>query len=541
MNIKSKKTIIFDSNDLTRSKYYEIYKQALDIRDLKNIISNEVHNDIFKFLEMSKFDFSSYMTENHKGEMSSNLYKQLYRDVFTSYDNKFEAIKYKMIFEHKTYKGINYYKKDTIKNKKGDFKSYNVTKTKTNLSHCLTYLARYGNENSVEYIQNQLLKVNIDNDKYKYYKNILDKIDKYGFERLYSLALMKRNNVLNRYNKYPIEFTKLTFSGRSRKKQLFGFNKNYNSTINAFATLSWTNETKTLDIPVKYAKCYHGEMKSFLKKTNDYEYTITINEKTKQVRVHFCIDCERLIPSDKENFVGIDVNIKHNLFSLSNETTYDYNRELVNDYIKFSKQIDNLKTNKDYKIGKRKQYKLDKLKEKIIKSNQQLISCMCKDLKEQGYDHIVMEDLDNSFGKSYIKKDSEDINFNRIVKFIGLSSLKNEVEHITRKYDISVSFVHPHFTSKMCHVCGCIDDNNRKTQDVFHCVNCGYIGNADYNASVNIKYRVFLTVLRNMLLKQSEFNTFKPSVFHKDEIKKVLISCRYSDLIIRENIRFLNV
>ena len=34
--------------------------------------------------------------------------------------------------------------------------------------------------------------------------------------------------------------------------------------------------------------------------------------------------------------VGIDVNCKHNLFSLSDETTYDYNRKLVNDFCKLN-------------------------------------------------------------------------------------------------------------------------------------------------------------------------------------------------------------
>ena len=88
-------------------------------------------------------------------------------------------------------------------------------------------------------------------------------------------------------------------------------------------------------------------------------------------------------------------------------------------------------------------------------SEQQLIAGMCKDLQTQGCNHIVMENLDNGFGKCYVKdKDNEDINYNRKVKFLGLSSLKQEVEHIARKYDIAVSTVHASYTSKMCPVCG---------------------------------------------------------------------------------------
>lgn len=120
------------------------------------------------------------------------------------------------------------------------------------------------------------------------------------------------------------------------------------------------------------------------------------------------------------------------------------------------------KKNKKYVIGKRKKNKLDTLKNKIIKSNQQLISSMCKDLQSNGINHIVMENLDNSFGKCYAKdKDNSGINYNDINKFLNLSSLKDEVEHIARKYDIALSKIQAEYTSQTCPVCGCIHENNR--------------------------------------------------------------------------------
>ena len=39
----------------------------------------------------------------------------------------------------------------------------------------------------------------------------------------------------------------------------------------------------------------------------------------------------------------------------------------------------------------------------MVKSKQQLISTMCKVLQSQGVGHIVMEDLNNGFGKCYVK------------------------------------------------------------------------------------------------------------------------------------------
>ena len=55
------------------------------------------------------------------------------------------------------------------------------------------------------------------------------------------------------------------------------------------------------------------------------------------------------------------------------------------------------------------------------------------------------------------------------------------------KYDIAVSTVHASYTSKMCPMCGCIEDENRPTQETFECIECGYKDNADFNAAKNIK------------------------------------------------------
>jgi transposase len=161
------------------------------------------------------------------------------------------------------------------------------------------------------------------------------------------------------------------------------------------------------------------------------------------------------------------------------------------------------------------------------KSEQQLISTMCRNLMLGSVRHIVMENLDNGFGKSYVTDESLDgINFNDIVHFLGISSLKQEMEHIARNYDIAVSTVHSSYTSKMCPICGCIDDGNRPNQETFCCVECGHTDNADHNASVNIRNRVGEAVLRNRLLKQLDNGAYEPKKMSKDRVKDVLLSYR---------------
>ena len=376
-----------------------------------------------------------------------------------------------------------------------------------------------------------------------FYENILHYINKFGLNRLLNLALSKRNRIIKHYQESPVIFNSLTFSGRCRKTDIISYNKNYNSIINSFVSLSGLNR-KSFDIPIKFNKDWFGNMKEYHKKNPDYEYTITFNEKQQQVNIHICKDGERYIPTvdDKSNIVGIDVNVKHNIFSLSNGETYDYNRELVNDFCKLSTYLDNVKEKqgKEYKIGKRYQLKLDKLREKIVKSNQQLISNMCKSLKNDNITHIIMENLDNGFGKSFVKdKNNNDINFNRVVKFLKISSLKDEVEHIGRKYDIAVSTVHSYYTSKMCPICGCIDDENRTSQEEFSCIECGFENNADFNAAINIKNRVSVTVLRSKLLKQMDNGAYEPKKLNKEKVKEVLLSFR-RDLIKGSESRFIH-
>lgn len=532
MIIQSKYTKIFQSKDLTRQKFDELYAFAVLIRNHKNTVSQYVNDNLLHFLEYNKFQFHKEMRTRFKNVIPSSFDTQLYTDVFTCYQNKFNAIQRKLVFETKSFKGFEFYKCDTKSHKKGDVKKVIIDKKQTPLSNCLTYLARYGNEQTIDYIKANIDKC--DEKKRDFYTNILRCCNKFSFDRLYNLVLSKRECTVKRYSECPIEFKSLSFGGRSRKKKIIEYNSRFGSKINSFVSLSGIGR-KSFDIPVSFNKGWHGNMRNYRKKNPDYEYTLTFDEKRHQVKVNLCKDGVRYNPDTNGKTIGIDVNCKHNLFSLSNETTYDYDRMLVNDFCKLSLEIDNLKENKSYIVGKRKQRKLVVMKSKMVKSEQQLIANMCKTLQSQGVGHIVMEDLDNSFGRCYIKdKDNEDINYNRKVKFLGLSSLKQEVEHIARKYDIAVSTVQASYTSKMCPVCGCIEDGNRLRQETFECIECGHKDNADFNAAKNIRNRVLITVLRNALLKQLDNGAFEPRKLKREKVKEVLLSFRRN---LQENAR----
>lgn len=530
MIIDSKFTKSFISDSLSKTKLNELKEFAMLLNNHKNIVSLEVNNNLSFYMEMSMFDFLKYMRNKYKCIINSNFDKQLYQDVFTSYQNKFEVIQRNITFEKIRFNGFDFYKRNTKNNKAGDFKKVNISKEKTKLSIVLSYLSRYGNEYTVDYITKQLKRTDLEQSKRNLYENILNYVNKFGFNRLFSLSLQRRNRIIKKYSEYPVTFTKLTFRGRSRLKQdIISYNKNFNSKINAFINISWLGRGSKLTIPVKYSKHYHGLKSDYHKDNPDVEYMIVFDKD--KIKVNICKDGERFIPENKTSYVGIDVNVKHNLFSLSNGYNFDYNRKLLNELSNELIKIDNLKKDKSYIVGKKKQRKIDSFRNKIKKSNEQVCSGVCKYLNSIGKDHIVMENLDNGFGKSYVKdKNNSDLNFNRIVNELNLSSLKDMLEHISRKYDISLSTVHSSYTSKQCSHCGCIDDGNRLNQEEFRCVECGYENNADINAAINIEKRVSSTVLRSNLLKQNKLGngSFEPKILKREKVKELLLSLRYN-------------
>ena len=106
MLIQSKYTKIFHSKDLTRQKYDELYDFAVLIQNHKNTVSQYVNDNLLHFLDYNKFQFLKEMREHFKDVIPSSFDAQLYTQVFTCYQNKFDAIQRKLVFEVVTFKGF---------------------------------------------------------------------------------------------------------------------------------------------------------------------------------------------------------------------------------------------------------------------------------------------------------------------------------------------------------------------------------------------------------------------------------------------------
>lgn len=99
---------------------------------------------------------------------------------------------------------------------------------------------------------------------------------------------------------------------------------------------------------------------------------------------------------------------------------------------------------------------------------------------KHGFGTIQMEDLSGIKGEK---------DFPKFLRHWTYYDLQNKIEAKAKEQGINVVKVQPAYTSQRCSKCGCIDKENRKNQELFCCVKCGFKANADFNASQNISIK----------------------------------------------------
>lgn len=117
------------------------------------------------------------------------------------------------------------------------------------------------------------------------------------------------------------------------------------------------------------------------------------------------------------------------------------------------------------------------------------------------YDLIVLEDL-NLQGMGRKTKPVPDplrpgrwlkngqaakCGLNHALRSASMGGLKQKIEYKSKRaYASSLLLVNPAYTSQQCSRCGHTTRENRESQAVFHCHQCGHTMNADTNAAINI-------------------------------------------------------
>jgi len=100
---------------------------------------------------------------------------------------------------------------------------------------------------------------------------------------------------------------------------------------------------------------------------------------------------------------------------------------------------------------------------------------------KNGFGRVIIEDLKGLSGRLD----------GTMLKHWSYYDLQTKIEQKANKYGIIVERANPKYTSQTCSTCGHCDKENRKTRDVFSCINekCTKFGkkmDADLNAAINL-------------------------------------------------------
>ena len=403
------------------------------------------------------------------------------------------------------------------------------------------------------YLENKANKANNATSANSMYKKWIKLITKFSYERILTLCIKKYLNVLNR----KVTFKKLTITHKntisSLKTQVGLVNlKKFNAFLNF-------NIPKQGEIALlfRYNQNYHMDLKDFMisgtqkakledlkrfptgYKQTQFTFTINVDTLYNQINIYYTLekisknsaiytkfDLESI--QNYNNYVGVDVNIKNNILALSDGKTFKANKSLIKKCIRFDNTRKRYQRNKDLNhnpkpYGKEMLLRQEKNNKRSKWYLEQLVNEFLNYCEEKGYNHIVMENLNLKETKSEAKN-KDGINYNRIASLLHLNDIKNVIKRLANKRDIAVSWVNPKYTSRQCPICGHINKNNRITQEIFCCEKCFHNNNADINAAINIKNRVFIKEYKSALMKfDKEFNGYKGKVYIKKEEYEELV------------------
>ena len=92
----------------------------------------------------------------------------------------------------------------------------------------------------------------------------------------------------------------------------------------------------------------------------------------------------------------------------------------------------------------------------------------------------------------------------------AFGELRNFVTYKAKREGVPLKVVNSKNTSRECPECQYIDKRNRKTQNQFECLQCGYKEMADYVAAVNIAARA---AVKQPIVGETLISTYKPTEF----------------------------
>ena len=524
-------------------------------------------------LKKEKFDKQYQSLEQLDKNVPKTDIQEARFDVYVKLKNMYDACEFNSVRTKIKRKPKDKKKLEELKLRK-NYKSYKNESYESDLSTLISYICKqvaYINYVPEKEICKKELEINLINVELKekkifsyieekakkaksqnsMYKKWMKLITKFSYERILTLCVKKYLNVLNR----KVIFKKLTITHKntisSLKSQVGLANL---KKFNAFLNFNIPKQEEII-LLFRYNQNYHMDLKDFMisniNKTNNFEkfpigylqtqfkFTINVDTLYNQINIYYSLEktsknsvvhtkFDSKSIQNHDNYIGVDVNIKNNILALSDGKTFEANKSLIKKCIRFDNARKRCQRNKELNhnpkpYGKKMLFRQQKNNRRSKWYLEQLVNELLNYCEEKGYNHIVMENLNLKETKSEAKN-KDGINYNRVASLLHLNDIKHVIKRLANKRDIVVSWVNPKYTSQQCPICGHINKNNRITQEVFCCEKCFHNNNADINAAINIKNRVFIKEYRKSLMKfDKEFNGYKGKIYIKKEEYEELV------------------
>ena len=403
---------------------------------------------------------------------------------------------------------ISRYQKTVSKNSKiihhkGDIKEFKQPKHYTPLSKFIKYCVYCRIEDNDIQIYNEDIK-----KQYEYY------CQKFSKQRIVNLVCSIQQTLLSKI-KEPNDYQSSSFSLLHKNKETVCSDFIYdptNSLYKYWCKIDLKNK-QNIYIPLQVNNSYHD-----FSKIRKQQWIIKPSIKENKIDVIGTKEVKKPEFLKFNKVIGIDLNVKNNFASCSNEQVFDYDRTYINEFCKQLKKFDKIGLKN---ISSKQKKKLEKLVRKNEWYFKLLIHDVLDELQKQGITDIVMEDLD-SFSVSYIKNKEFDIKYSRLNRLLRLSNIKNWFNQQAEKRGLRVHLTSACYSSQQCPECGHISKDNRPTQEQFKCVNCQHTDNADVNASKNLEFRYTNVLLKTKLHTLDEFGRMIPKRIKREVVKKIL-------------------
>ena len=525
---------------LNKSKYELLETYAVEAKNFRNMVSEIIYNDYRQKIFYREIDKNKLVTElkhlNKCTTISAADCQQAIRDVYTKYEINLDVFikkHYKINMYSHPYRFLFNYMVRYFKDQKSfeDFLEKKYLEEKKELTKIL--------KQNKELTCNEFRSLHF----YMYLRKIYNDVKAKNFFKgqtnlnFISFVRCTQDFIIKKINK--VTYKSLTFNHMN----VIGKTMNVSgmlekSHIKLTNTVIHINLPKiaTIDLPVRYSKKYHGTFKDYKynlnKRTGQKQYLIQISfdEVKKEVKITLVRDINKNISDNYEGkqIFGVDVNVKHNIFALSNYETQKIDKNLVKKIVREKKKLKEIQSQRDkLKLPKEYSKRQKRIQNKINKQVVYLQNYACYQLLSTHENSIlVMENLERGLKKCKInnKQYEEELNYNDLFSLLKIYSMKDTVIRMSGNYNVNVVLVNPDFTSQMCPKCGHISKNNRKSQETFCCEKCNHKNNADINAAKNIKGRFTNPKFKEELQKEV-VNTqliSEPKISNRFKFKKKL-------------------